>query len=252
MSTYGSRWSRDETLLAFALYCELPFGKLHQHNAYVASLAQRIRRTPSSVAMKACNFASLDPAQQERGIKGLTNASQTEREIWEEFFHDSDAVVDEIDQARSHFVATTADTQAPRAPSGPSDIIASIRVRRHQTFFRSSVLSTYNRRCAITSLAVPELLVASHIIPWSEAKTRRCDPTNGLCLNALHDRAFDRGLITFDDQLRLVVAPALLDGQQLGLLHETLPLIGRQLDMPDRFQPDSEALRFHRERVFKK
>lgn len=252
MSTYGSRWSRDETLLAFALYCKLPFGKLHQRNPEIVALAQVIGRTPSSVVMKACNFASLDPAQQQRGIKGLVNASKREEEIWKEFFLDSIAIVDEIERARSRYNDTPAPEQESRTPSGPSEAVMEVRVRRHQSFFRSTILSTYGTRCALTSLAVPELLVASHIVPWSESTTRRCDPTNGLCLNALHDRAFDRGLITFDEEACLVASPALLDGHELGLLHETLPLVGHRLHLPDRFQPDLDAIRFHREHIFKR
>lgn len=251
MSTYGSRWSRDETLLAFALYCELPFGKLHQHNPDVMRLSGILGRTPSSVAMKACNFASLDPAQRERGIKGLANASKTDQQIWKAFFDDSAALVDEIADARSRYGGTSAGDQDITAPSGPSEIPLEVRVRRHQTFFRSTVLSTYNQQCALTAMAVPELLVASHIVPWSKSETRRCNPTNGLCLNALHDRAFDRGLISFDEQLCLIAAPTLLEGTELGLLRETLPLIGRRLKVPERFQPDADALRFHREHIFK-
>ena len=249
MSTYGSRWSRDESLRAFALYCELPFGKLHQNNPQIIDLAHTIGRTPSSVAMKACNFASLDPAQRRRGIKGLSNASKTEQSIWRDFHADSVSLVDEIDQARRRHPGSPTDTQSFE-PHGPSETIAEVRIRRHQRFFRSAVLATYGSRCAITSLDVPELLIASHIVPWSESTTRRCDPTNGLCLNALHDRAFDHGFITFDEELRLIASPALLDGHDLGLLRDTLPLVGRRLDVPGRFQPDAEALRFHRERVF--
>lgn len=251
MSTYGSRWSRDEMLLAFGLYCELPFGRLHQHAPEIITLAEAIERTPSSVAMKACNFASLDPAQKQRGIKGLANASKSEQTIWSEFFSDSVSLVDEIEGARSRIAESPANEQEIRPPSGPSEVLAAVRIRRHQRFFRSVVLSSYSARCAITSLNVPDLLVASHIVPWSKSTTRRCDPTNGLCLNALHDRAFDRGLITFDSQLRLIASPILLDGHDLGLLRGTLSLVGCQLKVPDRFQPDADALRFHREIVFK-
>lgn len=251
MSTYGSRWSRNETLLAFGLYCELPFGKLHQGNPEVIDLAQIIGRTPSSVAMKACNFASLDPSQQERGIKGLSNASKTEKEVWNEFFSDSAKVVDEIDYARSIIGIAPVSEDTIAQPLGPSESVASMRIRRHQRFFRSAILSTYGGRCALTGLNLPELLIASHIIPWAQSPERRCDPTNGLCLNALHDRAFDLGLITFDAEFLLVPSPVLLDGCELGLLHDTLPLVGRQLQVPDRFQPDAHALQYHREQIFK-
>ena len=71
-----------------------------------------------------------------------------------------------------------------------------VRERRNQYLFRRNVLSAYGGKCCITGLNVPELLNASHIVPWSENPEQRLNPKNGLCLNALHDRAFDRGLIT--------------------------------------------------------
>lgn len=251
MSVYGSRWSRKETLLAFGLYCELPFGKLHQGNQLIIDLARVIGRTPSSVVMKACNFASLDPAQQERGIKGLVNASKTEKEIWKAFFADSASLVDELDAARANQGLASLAGDFLDEPSGPSEVVTEVRVRRHQKFFRSAVMSTYAGRCALTGLAVPELLIASHIVPWAQSPERRCDPTNGVCLNVLHDRAFDRGLITFDKDLFLVPSPVLLDGCDLGLLSDTLPLIGRRLHTPDRFQPNADALQYHRDQIFK-
>lgn len=60
-------------------------------------------------------------------------------------------------------------------------------------------------------MGVRSLLVASHIIPWSKSEEHCLDPRNGIALNALHDKAFDRGLITFDTELRLVCSKALKD-----------------------------------------
>ncbi len=250
MASHGSKWSREETLLAFALYCELPFGRLHQHNPQIVALSQAIGRTPSAVAMKACNFASLDPSHTKRGISGLKNASNLDRAIWDAFVHDSTSVVDEIDAARLRLHNAGHQTPDPHAPIGPSESATDVRIRRHQQFFRTTILSTYDGRCALTDLATPELLVASHIIPWATSSSRRCDPTNGICLNALHDRAFDRGLLTFDDDYKAVVSPALLDDQQLGAMRNTLQISGRPLRVPDRFRPDRDALQFHREHVF--
>ena len=76
----GKGWSRDELLLAFRLYCRTPFGRLHYRNPEIVELAKLIGRTAGSAAMKACNFASLDPAQQARGIRGLKGASQADRD----------------------------------------------------------------------------------------------------------------------------------------------------------------------------
>jgi putative restriction endonuclease len=75
-------WSREELILAINLYCKLPFGRLHNRNPEIINLANLIGRTPSSVAYKLVNFASLDPSLKARGIKGASNASNLDREIW--------------------------------------------------------------------------------------------------------------------------------------------------------------------------
>lgn len=75
-------WQRDELLAAFALYCETPFGRLHSRNPHIAALASPLGRSPSAVAMKLCNLASLDPSQMARGIAGLANVSKADRELW--------------------------------------------------------------------------------------------------------------------------------------------------------------------------
>jgi predicted restriction endonuclease len=99
---------------------------------------------------------------------------------------------------------------------------------------------------------VADLLTASHIIPWSASEPRRADPRNGLCLNALHDRAFDRGLLTFDEYLRAVVSP-LLKTPTPPPLHATflLQIESTPLRLPSRFEPDAAALAWHREVVFR-
>ena len=85
---HSSDWTRDQLILAMNLYCRLPFGKFHSRNPEVIRLAEVIERTPSSVAMKLSNLASLDPAHQLRGVKGLSGASKADREIWAEFHAD--------------------------------------------------------------------------------------------------------------------------------------------------------------------
>jgi putative restriction endonuclease len=82
-------------------------------------------------------------------------------------------------------------------------------VRTMQGVFRKVVLAAYNSRCCITGNPVDELLVASHILPWSDFPEHRLNPQNGLCLAAHSDRAFDRCLITFDGEMRLVLSPIL-------------------------------------------
>ncbi len=77
-----SNWTREETILAFELYCRTPFGKMHQRNPNIILLAQMIGRTPSAVALKLGNFASLDNSIQQ---KGMSNFSKIDKAIWKQY-----------------------------------------------------------------------------------------------------------------------------------------------------------------------
>ena len=246
-------WSHDELLCAFRLYCRTPFGKLHQRNPEIIGLARLLGRTPSAVAMKACNFASLDPVQQARNISALGNVSRADRELWEAFDQDSEAVVAEAEATYAR-LAGGIDTQVDDEfvpPDGPTEVTGSLRTRRVQSFFRASVMASYGNACALSGIALAELLNASHIIPWSIDRGRRADPRNGIALNVLYDRAFDRGLITFDERLRVVLSGRLRSGDPPLLQRRALLEIdGASLRQPLRFAPDPVALAYHREHVF--
>ncbi|MBI1785687.1 hypothetical protein HYR69_11140, partial [Candidatus Sumerlaeota bacterium] len=89
----GKRWTHEEHIVAFNLYCQLPFGKLHQGNPRIIELASLLGRTPDSVAMKLNNFASLDPSLQRRGIRGLQSAAKGVKRVWAEFGEDPERLV---------------------------------------------------------------------------------------------------------------------------------------------------------------
>lgn len=254
MTTDRRNWSRDELLVVFRLYCRTPFGRLHQRNTEIIDLAHHIGRTPGAVAMKACNFASLDPHQQARRIRALGNVSRADRELWESFAQDSEAVAQEAEAAFVRITGEEREEYVPelKLPQGPAERETVVRARRVQSFFRTAVLASYENRCALTGLAIPELLNASHIIPWSADSSRRADPSNGICLNALHDRAFDRGLLTFDDNLRTVLSSHISDYEESPMQSELLlSVAGRPLQPPVRFLPAPEALEYHRNIVFR-
>jgi len=246
-------WTNSELLLAFRLYCYTPFGKLHQHNPDIIDLAKRLGRTPSAVAMKACNFASLDPIQQERKTKGLQNASKDDRKLWEEFKENPEAVAVRV-EAAAHNILSKAPEESDQVldiPEGPTENTQLVRIRCVQSFFRNAVLTSYEHRCALSDIALPALLNASHIIPWKNDVARRADPSNGILLNALLDRAFDRGLVTFDESFRLIVSNQLKKGQAIPYQRESLVgLEGKQLRLPYRFSPDPQAITYHREHIF--
>ncbi len=249
----GQRWSREEVLVAFRLYCHTPFGKLHQRNLQIIDLARLISRTPSALAMKACNFASFDPVHRERNVKGLANASAGDREVWDDFIKQPDQVAVEAEVAQAQFAKDQHEDVAKpfRIPEGPSEVDRTIQQRRLQSFFRKAVLASYEYRCALTGMTIQVLLNASHIIPWSESQARRADPSNGILLNALHDRAFDRGLITFDDSNQVVVSNRLRTKTASTFQVKTLlDFEGAPLTRPHRFAPDPEAMAYHRAHVF--
>lgn len=277
MLTERRPWAKKELLVVFRLYCRTPFGKLHQRNPEIIELARHIHRTPGAVAMKACNFASLDPQQRVRHIKALANVSRADKELWDAFLDNSEAVAQEAETAFVAVWGKEVDEYLPELgsmkesakrknrekkessceelemPRGETVKEILVKARRVQSFFRAAVLTSYEHRCALTGLAISELLNASHIIPWSVDEKRRADPRNGICLNALHDRAFDRGFITFDENLRVVVSPELSKSEICSIHREHLiGISGWQLRLPTRFPPDASALEYHRERIFKR
>lgn len=88
-----------------------------------------------------------------------------------------------------------------------------------QDIFRDSLLDYWQGRCPLTGITDPALLRASHIIPWSECAddAQRLDVYNGLLLSALWDAAFDRALVTFDDDGRPQFSPDLSPAAQHAL-----------------------------------
>ncbi|MFH0907949.1 MAG: HNH endonuclease [bacterium] len=250
-------WTRDELLVAFNLYCRLPFGRLHRGNPDIIALARKLDRTPSSVSMKLCNFASLDPVHQARNIAGLRNASSGDRAIFEEFEADWESLAAESEAAMQRIGLRLPSLEAEEtlaelvARVGDTEIVRSVRARRVQSLFRATVLASYDFACAVSGINVPALIQASHIIPWAHSEGRRVDPRNGIALSALHDRAFDRGLITFDEDLRVVVSGRLRVGNPSEIHRVALLQIeGKNLRLPTRYAPDPAALAYHREHIF--
>jgi putative restriction endonuclease len=229
------------------------FGQLHARNPRIAELAHLLGRTSSSVAMKLVNFASLDPAQQARGIKGLANQSRADARVWEEF----QANWNEMSLISETKLQVLQSRQLPAVVAGETSRLTLevttktegvVMIRTMQGFFRKVILAAYNSTCCVTGNPVTDLLVASHILPWSDFPAERLNPRNGLCL-AAH---FDRGLIAFDEHLRLMLSPVL--GQYLpneALESEFVHRKGRVLACPDRFPPEPQFIAHHRARIFR-
>ncbi len=248
-------WTRDELIVAFNLYCRIPFGRIHIRNPEVKALASALGRTPSSVSWKLANFARFDPALQKRQIRGAAHGAKAEEEIWNEFSENWDSLAYESQQFLAKFMQIPPVELLTKEefPEGKTQD-AIIKVRVNQGFFRSAVLAAYDCKCCITALSVRELLTASHIVPWSIDTKNRTNPRNGLCLNAIHDRAFDCGLITVTPDYRVAVSGTLkrsLKAEDSICRKLLFDCEGRSIKLPERFVPDQEFLRYHNEHCFK-
>ena len=257
----GKPWTREETIMAFNLYCKIPFGKIHAGNPKIQELAALIGRTPSSVGMKMGNLGSFDPELMRRGVVGLQNASKLDEEVWNEFHGDWERLAFESE-------TLIANLQHKPVEDVPSDDTPTIRLedlplgkeretvikaRVNQYFFRSAILSSYNSKCCITGLNIASLLVASHIKPWSKDKENRTNPRNGLCLNSLHDKAFDTGLITITPEYKVKVSASIIDLVESDTLKRFFfDFQGKAIALPERFTPDPVFLEYHQYMVFKK
>ena len=249
-------WTRDELLLAINLYCKLTFWQLHSRNPEIIALSGLLNRTPSSVALKLVNFASLDPSLAQAG---MSNASKLDREVWNEFYADWSGRAYESEKLladKQHITLEEVAAEYETLPPVPAGRVKEqlVKVRVNQQFFRKAIMAAYDNTCCITGLRQASLLVAGHIKPWAEDEANRMNPRNGLALNALHDRAFELGLFTIRPADYVIeVAPAVLAPKRpdaeaaqalLGRFH------GQELRLPARrrFLPDPEFLGWHREK----
>ncbi len=250
-SRYGALWSREESLLAFELYFRIPFQKTKTNNPSVKELANLLGRTPARRRKKLGNFGAFDPALQKLDISGLTHTSKLDREIWDEFHRDWNNLVWEANLLRNKFGKPTPVHRAIKPPRGPSETTRLTKQRVHQAFFREAVLSSYEASCCITGLGVPECLIASHIVPWSEDERFRTDPANGLCLSATFDRLFDAGLMTVTSDLTIRLSSQVVRSQNTVTQDLLLRYHNRPIRTPNRFLPSMERLEWHRKNRFK-
>lgn len=235
-------WTRDELLLAINLYCKTPFGRIHIRNPDIIELAEKLGRTPGSVGYKLANFASLDPTL---GRKGASNVSKLDREVWAEFYNDWEKKLLESESKMAELKgAPEFSEEVPELEFAEGETRETIvKTRVNQALFRKIILSSYNEQCCITGIDNTELLIASHIVPWSRDTQNRMNPMNGVCLNALHDRAFDKGLITINKDYKVVVSKSIK--HELLRKYDNAPI-----HLPGRFHPGQNFLDFHRKEIF--
>lgn len=250
-------WTREELILAFNLYCKIPFRKYNQRTEEVQELANLIERTPSAVAFKLVNFSSLDPYHQNRGVKGMGNTGKLDKEIYNEFSNNWDDLIYESEELLSQKSGkgnlkdlTIAEIEIDNLKVG-KDVNRIVKSRVNQSFFRKVVMQIYSNKCAVSNIDLPELLIASHIIPWSSNENERLNPSNGICLSPLYDKVFDRGLMTLTDNLEIRFSSKLITNSDKFYYEKFFECYeGKSLNLPEKFHPKQEFISFHRENIF--
>jgi len=224
---------------------------MHSRNVEVIALANIIDRSPGSVARKLGNFASFDPKLRERGVRGLENASKLDKEVWHEYMQNWDEQFIESEKLLAKKKHTTIEQlhyidldNLPQVEGVERE--RSIMARVNQSLFRKMVLTNFNNKCCITGITQSELIVASHILPWSKDKGNRLNPKNGLALNYLHDKAFDCGLLTVTEDLKIKISSKFYQSKDvLSIQQNFIDYDGKSLIEPQKFFPDVEFLKIH-------
>lgn len=249
-------WERQELLLAINLYFKTPFGKIHNRNSQIIKLSKLLGRTPSAVSWKLVNFASFDPSLKQRGIKGATHASKLDKEVWEEFFQDwnllpfeSEKLLAEVSHTTIENLNHLVESELPKEGKEREQVV---KARVNQSFFRRSILASYNNTCCITGIQQTEFLIAGHIKPWRVDKKNRLNPQNGIAINALHDKAFEVGLITITPDFKVKISTVLKKQTKSQVIQDYfLRYENQSIILPSRLLPDKKFLQYHNEQRFK-
>lgn len=251
-------WTREELILAFNLYWQLDFGKMHSRTPEIIHLANIIGRTANAVAIRLTNFAHIDPYHQERGIKGMSGGRKQVEPIWNEFINNKEALIFESEKILAEKEHETVEQKFADILIGTENLKGEIKIREvktrvNQNFFRKIVMVNYSSKCAITGIDIPDLLFASHIIPWSKNEEERLNPENGICLSALYDRAFDKGYISINDKFEILISSALKKKQKENYYEKYFAYLANSpIHLPKKYLPKKEFLEFHFDTIFKR
>jgi len=247
-------WNREQLMLAINYYCKVPYGQFNVRGKDVNHLAKLINRTPGAVAFMLVNFVSVDPEQQKVGRKGATHIGKLAETVFREFMADFNNCFLESEKLLAEYEArykTEDYTRNIDTEKTGKYTIRETKVRVNQDYFRTMVLSNYPFGCAITEISVPELLIASHIKPWAKDEENRLNPTNGICLSGTFDKAFDKGLITIDEDYRIVFSNELKSYSRQGFFKKEFEKYENcRIHLPIKFLPNKDFLQYHNDNIF--
>lgn len=251
-------WSREELILAFNLYLKTPFGKMHSTNKDVIHLAEIMGRSPNSIALRLVNFASVDPALKARGIKGMDGGKKIVKPIWDEFFYNQEELIFLSEKILAEKENSSIEKKFQELFFDINELkgeekLREVKTRVNQNVFRQIVMANYSGKCAISGIDLPELLFASHIIPWAKNEEERLNPENGICLSALYDKAFDKGLIGINEEYKILLSDKLKKRKDENYYTRYFaPLESQSLILPQKYLPRKDFIQYHLDMIFEK
>ena len=244
----ANNWTREQTIVALWVYCRIPFNKASNNNPEIVKAANSMGRSAVAVKMKVGNF---DPNLKAKGIIGLSNTSKLDKEIWDEYSNDWEKLAFDSEQIKANFANKTIeenleDKENFIIPEGKERAVI-IKQRINQSFFRTAVLSSYNGKCSITGLSCLDLLEACHIVDWSENTKNRLNPSNGICLNTLFHKAYDKNYLGISPDYVIFISPRLFDENknQNNILNFFKQYHKAKINLPDKFLPNKDLLDIH-------
>lgn len=253
---HGTDWTWEETLMAFALY-KIVGHSPRKKDPDIIALANALGRTVDAVCYKIGNISANDKNVVDLGLSGWKNGSKFDRAVWEKYEELGDSLLSEA----LNLLTSKIKGQVPSPQlieyglidfrEGSEEAVV-VKRRINQDYFRRTLLKNYSKRCCMTGLGIETMLVASHIKPWSRSdpKTERLAASNGLLLNAFHDRAFDKGLMTIDTRHIIRVSRKVKRNTETEQCLWALD--GKPIRLPEINVPAKEFIEYHNDLVFLK
>ena len=230
----NNNWTKEETIIAFNVYCKIPFKDSNKNHPMIIEYAKIIGRSPSALNMKVGNLGRLDPKLKEKGIVGLSHGSKIERIVWEEFYANPEQFAYEseclIAKYANKSIEKSSKIDINDLPNGKErETIVKLRV--NQSFFRSAVMTSYNNRCCVSGVGNPQLLEACHIVSWADDSHNRTNPENGLCLNSLFHRAYDKHLMAITPDYEIIISENFMEKVEDSTFEKYLTLIPQHYNL---------------------
>lgn len=254
-------WTREEFMLVMNLYTKIRYGQFNNRNSEVIKLAETIGKTPGAVAYKLVHLSSQDPYHQNRGIKGLANPGKNAIEIYRDFQENWDEMLYQSEVLLAKYKNKTIEQEYSEWEDADLEILKNkkgldkerlVKTRVNQSLFRRIITNNYSNSCSVCSLNIDKLLVASHILKWSENQKERLNPENGLCLCNIHDKAFELGYlgITADYKVNISNELATISKDTYFAMFQRHK--NQKIIMPDKFYPNPSFLDNHYQTTFRK